>query len=184
MSHPIWWDTIDNFALGSAFRMDLEQLARKTVQETDPSKGTLAFIIDQGIAQMAVNLLPFFRHLVIKCGNLGVLVVMHIPSQAAKNSIWKNEGTNIHKKCIVAHGRHQEIVVLQHFAALPIQTVVNVTGAGDSFVGALLAYLGRDHSAFDSPDTLQNAIFAAQKAASLSLQSHSAVSPVLSEDIS
>lgn len=183
MSHPNWWETIDNFALGSAFRMDLEQLARKTVQETDSSKGTLAFIVDQGIAQMAVNLLPFFRHIVIKCGILGVLVVMHIPGHIVENSPWKTEGTNIQKRRIIARGKHQEIVVLQHFAALPVQTVINVTGAGDSFVGALLAYLGKDHSAFESPDTLQDAIFVAQKAASLSLQSHSAVSPVLSEDI-
>lgn len=181
MSRPVWWEVIDNLSLGSAFRMDLEQLARKNVTEKDLTKGTLAFLVDQGVAQMAVNLLPFFQHLVVKCGDRGVLVVMRIAKQDSLTSNWKHERTNPLKRLIVARGNSEELVILQHFPALPIETVVNVTGAGDSFVGALLASIVQKPKAFYDPKACSDIIGFAQRAATLSLRSHCAVSPLLSE---
>ncbi len=43
MDHPVWWSTIDSLNIGSAFRMELEQLARKPASDHDAAAGTLAF---------------------------------------------------------------------------------------------------------------------------------------------
>jgi pseudouridine-5'-phosphate glycosidase/pseudouridine kinase len=90
-AHPSWWSTIEGFSLGSGFRMNLEQLARRNVLDHDSSAGTLSFLVDEGVAQMAVNLLPFFQHVIIKCGRRGVIVAMRIPGPAAERSGWVHE---------------------------------------------------------------------------------------------
>jgi pseudouridine-5'-phosphate glycosidase/pseudouridine kinase len=181
MSHPSWWNVIDSLNLGSAFRTDLEQLARKPVDVDDSSKGTLSFLIDQGVAQMAVHLLPFFQHIFVKCGDRGVLVAMCIPEKDSLASAWARERSNSHKRYIVTHGKAKEIMVLQHFPALPIETVANVTGAGDSFVGALLASVAGEPGSMQHPKGLEEIVSLAQTAAITTLQSHFAVSPRLSE---
>ncbi|TFY72885.1 hypothetical protein EVG20_g132 [Dentipellis fragilis] len=187
-SHARWWSTIDNFAIGAEFRMALEQLARlsASISTTTNSKsksksegtGTLSFLVDQGIAQMAINLLPFFQHIVIKCGELGVIVVMRV---SGGSSPWALERSNPRRRYIVAHGR-SETVVLKHFPAheLAGNTAVNVTGAGDSLVGALLAMLTENPSLFQDEKMMDDAIEVAQRAAIATLGSELAVSPTLS----
>lgn len=85
------------------------------------------------------------------------------------------------RRYVVAAGKSGSIIVIQHFPAMPVQSLVNVTGAGDSFVGGLLATLAEIPSAFRHPQTLEKAISTAQKAAVATLQSCSAVSPLLSK---
>jgi pseudouridylate synthase / pseudouridine kinase len=176
-SHTYWWRTIDNFALGSEFRLSLEQLAR---QDSGSKGRTLSFLVDQGVAQMAVNLLPFFQHLVIKCGDLGVLLAMRFSTD--NPTAWAGERSNTHRRQIVAHGKGESIV-LKHYPAHTIdpQSIVSVTGAGDSLVGAILAALAQDLSAFNSPESLGRVITLGQSAATETLQSTSAVSPSLSK---
>lgn len=181
MSHERWWTIIDNFGLGSSFRTDLAQLAKRKVSDTAGDLGTLSFIADQGIVQMAVNLLPFFQHIVIKCGKLGVLVVMRL--DRAEASAWAAERSNARYRYIVAHSpSSDEMVIIHHFPPLRVaqNAVFNSTGAGDSLVGALLAVLARNPHAFNSPPTLSRALDIAQQAAVLTLQSPHAVSPSLS----
>ena len=180
MGHASWWSVVDGLNLGTAFRMDLEQLSRRPVSDHDPSKGNMAFLVAQGIIQKAVNLLPFFQHLIIKCGDQGIIVVMYISPKDALNSVWVHQRSNPLERYIVAHGISKEITFIQHFPSLPIETITNVTGAGDSFVGALLACLAYDSSAMYDPKGLQDIVTIAQKAAILTLQSHTAVSPFLS----
>ncbi|KAF5355714.1 hypothetical protein D9756_003724 [Leucocoprinus leucothites] len=180
-SNAYCWSCIDSMGLGSAFRMDLEQLARRNVTDLDVSKGTLSFLIDQGIAQMAINLLPFFQHLIIKCGERGAICVMRISGKDATTSPWGRERSNPQARYIVAQGNSKEIIVLHHFPGLAIDNVVNVTGAGDSFVGAVLASLSQNPNAFYNPKDLEQTITTAQQAAVLTLQSDLAVSPLLSD---
>lgn len=180
MDHPVWWSTIDSLNIGSAFRMELEQLARKPASDHDAAAGTLAFLVNDGVAQKALHLLPFFQHLVIKCGAQGVLVAMRIDAKDAARSGWSAERSNPHQHTVVAHGKAREIVVLQHLPALPVEALANVTGAGDSFVGALISTLAHSPHALYHPKTLRSTLLTAQKAAVLTLQSHSAVSPLLS----
>lgn len=176
MDHDIWWSIIDSFNLGSTFRMDLEKLSRCHESESKPS-GDLSFLLNQGIAQKAIHLLPFFQHLIIKCGDKGVLVVMYVSPEAAADSGWRS---NPRQRCVVATGKSGEIVVIQHIPALPVQPL-NVTGAGDSFVGALLATLANEPAGLYHPRSLSEALSTAQQAAVLTLQSPLAVSPLLSK---
>jgi len=176
-SHDYWWRTIDNFSIGTEFRSSLEQLARQDAG----SKGgrTLSFLVDQGVAQMAINLLPFFQHLVIKCGDLGVLLAMRFP--ADNPTAWAGERSDVRRRQIIAHGK-SEIVVIKHYPAHTIdpQHTVSVTGAGDSLVGAVLAALIQNQSAFNNPESLDAAIELGQSAAIETLRSPFAVSPSLS----
>ncbi|KAK2461952.1 hypothetical protein APHAL10511_006415 [Amanita phalloides] len=168
-THLTWRSPIDTFSL----RADIELLAKRSVCEEDSCRGTLDF---QGVARMAINLLPFFQHLIVKCGEQGVLIAMDID----KPSAWSNERSNISKRYVVAHGRHGNTIVLHHLPARFIRDPVNVTGAGDSFVGALLAFLIQQPNTFDNHRLLVKAISASQQAAILTLQSHLAVSPAIS----
>ncbi|SJL05436.1 uncharacterized protein ARMOST_08803 [Armillaria ostoyae] len=131
MAHPMWWKIVDKMALGQQYRTDLERLAKKAVSTGDPSKGNLSFLVEKGIANMAVNLLPFIQHLVIKCGNLGVIVAMRMSDiDSAKASAWEQEHARS-DRCIVAQGKQGEKIVLQHFPPLPVDTIANVTASVD-----------------------------------------------------
>jgi pseudouridylate synthase / pseudouridine kinase len=169
-SHDYWWRTIDNFSIGTEFRSSLEQLARQDAG---------SFLVDQGVAQMAINLLPFFQHLVIKCGDLGVLLAMRFP--ADNPTAWAGERSDVRRRQIIAHGK-SEIVVIRHYPAhtINLQHTVSVTGAGDSLVGAVLAALEQNQSAFNNPESLDGVIDLGQSAAIETLRSPFAVSPSLS----
>ena len=166
--------------LGSLFRQDLELLARESIVDGDTSQGTLAFLLDQGIVQTGVKLLPFFQHLVVKCGERGVVVIMRISLEGKVPSAWGDKSSQVSQRCVIARGKLNEAVVVQHFPPLVVSQIINVTGAGDSFVGVLLANLLQNPNTFQDPRTTSTAIFSAQSAAILSLQSHNAVSPLLS----
>ncbi|KAH7916565.1 Indigoidine synthase A like protein-domain-containing protein [Hygrophoropsis aurantiaca] len=182
MAQEHWWQIMDSFGIGTQFRMDLERMARRNVSEHNSALGTLSFLIDKGVAQMAINLLPFFQHLVIKCGEQGVVVAMRMNES---ESSWKAERSNPHDRYAVSRSPSSgELVVLQHFPALqlPEGTQVNVTGAGDSLVGSLLATLVEHPKDFENPIRLKEMIDRAQQAAILTLQSSYAVSPLLSSE--
>jgi len=179
-SDEYWWRTIDDFSIGTEFRQSLDQLARQDVGTTRDGKTlSLSFLIDQGVVQMAINLLPFFQHLVIKCGDFGVLLAMRFP--ADNPTAWAGERTDVRRRQIIAHGK-AEIVVIKHYPAHAIdpRSVVSVTGAGDSLVGAILAGLMQNSSAFGNPDSLDGVIKLGQSAAIETLRSPFAVSPSLS----
>ena len=178
-SSPTWWKTLDSFNLNSQFRMELDHLARLPASPHSKSTGTLSFLTEDGIAQMAINLLPFFQHLVIKCGERGVIVVMRVSRQTK----WASERSNIHRRYIVSSGSgNGDVVVLQHFPAnnLPPESIVNVTGAGDTLVASVLASLVQDPRGFEDPELLKGIMRDAQAAAVLTLESEFAVSPSLS----
>lgn len=130
---------------------------------------------------MAINLLPFFQNLIIKCGSIGVILVSRIPS----SSLWTNEQTNIPGRTIIVHGK-SDTILLRHFPAhfVAEDTIVNVTGAGDTLVGALLAEVVRDPGLFEGRsgglEAVEAALERAQGAAVKTLQSSLAVSPLLS----
>ncbi|KAF5374860.1 hypothetical protein D9758_000324 [Tetrapyrgos nigripes] len=181
-SHSNWWKTLDNFSIGAQFRTDLEHLSRMNASIADSSRGTLSFLVEQGVAQQAINLLPLFQHIIIKCGEKGVVVVMRVSESTSPTSGWLREVSNVQGRCIVSQGSSSERVVICHSPPLPIERVVNVTGAGDSFVGALLASLVKQPLAFtQNPESLAGVVTLAQQAAILTLGSTLAVSPELSK---
>ncbi|KAJ6509487.1 indigoidine synthase A-like protein, partial [Mycena vitilis] len=178
-SSPLWWSVVDKLALGDAFRMDMAQLARRGVRDDTTSGQTLAFLIEEGITQMAIALTPFFRHIFIKCGDRGVVGVIRLSGKDAQTSEWAHERSNPGRRYAVAHAdAGNEILVVMHFPPHPT-TVVNSTGAGDSFVGALLASLQAHPHSLSNPTALNTLVDTCQKAACLTLQTQSSVSPLL-----
>ncbi|KAI5898497.1 uncharacterized protein SCHCODRAFT_02612260 [Schizophyllum commune H4-8] len=180
MSHKGWWATLDTLALNDAFRMDIEQLSRQPAFDAggDESLGKLTFLRERGVAQMAINLLPFFEHLIVKLGPRGALVAMRLDDKMGTSG-WANERSNPRGRYIVAHGRDSAKVVLMHFPALPAPGIVNTTGAGDTFVGSFLSGIVVKPDATRDVDTLKMLINASQRAAVMTMQSQAAVSPLL-----
>jgi pseudouridine-5'-phosphate glycosidase/pseudouridine kinase len=172
-------EALNRFSLGSDYRIALEHLARRPASDKGPDKDTLNFLTTDGVAQMAVSLLPVFQHLIIKCGKRGVVLAMRVQDDGL--SMWAAARSDPQQRLVVAHG-NGETIVLKHFPALAISSdkIVNVTGAGDSLVGALLATLVQNPSALQDPRTIDESVMLAQKAAVLTLQSDLAVSPLLS----
>ncbi|EJF66774.1 indigoidine synthase A-like protein [Dichomitus squalens] len=182
-AHKYWWQVIDDMTLGSEFRMELEQLARRQAFEDEAVTGNLSFLVENGIAQMTINLLPFFQHLIIKCGERGLIAAFRISGEQAQSSAWANQSSNVYARQVVAHNRTgSHIVVFKHFPPIRVaaEKIVNVTGAGDSLVGSMLATLSQAPNAFESPEALDQLVAQAQLAAVYTLQSEHAVSPRLS----
>ena len=174
-----WWEVMNDFNVGNEWRMALDELAAQPACPTMP-KGTLAFISSDGIAQMAVSLLPYFQHIIVKCGDRGIILVARITGAATRN--WDNERSNPYGRYIVAKGLGGDTsVVLKHFPAVALDNtnIVNVTGAGDTLVGALCAGLVRNQQALQDPSQCAALVQFAQEAATLSLRSERAVSPLV-----
>ncbi|KZW02673.1 hypothetical protein EXIGLDRAFT_738251 [Exidia glandulosa HHB12029] len=175
-----WWTVLDSLALESAFRAQLEILAERPASPAGmTSKGSLKFLTDQGVVQMAVQLLPFVKHFMIQLGDKGVLVVM----QHTEPCAWSKATSNMSLRQIVAHApNEQSTVVVRHFPAFDLapEEIVSVTGAGDTLVGAVLAGLVKKPSTFADPESLQTLITMGQAAAVETLRSTYAVAPTLS----
>ncbi len=168
-THSKWWSSIDSMALSSEFRMDVQHLARRNASENNSDTGTLGFITEKGIAQMTINLLPFFQHIILKCGQRGVLLVFRTALDGVGSTSWTQETTNLKQRQVIAHGKDGSAVVLKHYPAeaLAQEELVNVTGAGDTLVGSLLASLVQNRGMFSSPALLDEAIVRAQKVSCL-----------------
>lgn len=172
-----WWETINNFALDSEFRARLERLSHSNGKQ-------FRFLIEDGVAPVCVNLLPFFQNIVVKCGDKGAFVASRISAQDTANSGWHSEKRPKSQHQLVAPGRDG----LSHIAlsvypidALADGQLVNVTGAGDTLVGTIAAGLTKDSNLFLDPGRLQHVMDLAQKASALTLQSKDAVSPDISQ---
>ncbi|GJJ13915.1 hypothetical protein Clacol_008172 [Clathrus columnatus] len=169
MGSRFWWSVMDDLTLEETYRSDLAKFSRSI----HIAEG-LNFL-EKGIPQMAVSLIPFFKHLFVKLGKHGVLVVMRLVGDKANG--WMNERTSFEKRQVLARGK-DSVLVLKHYSAVAFkQEIVNVTGAGDSFVGSLLTDLMWDELL--CPTRLDEIIDKAQCAAVLSLTSAEAVSPRL-----
>ena len=87
--------------------------------------------------------------------------------------------TNVKNGIVVSNGRTSTFM-LKYFPAQPIEVgdITNVTGAGDTLVGSLLASSITEGSAlFEDGVKLTSAIDRAQKAACATLKCEAAVSP-------
>ena len=99
--------------------------------------------------------------------------------RTSSESEWTEQISTVHDRCIISHNLKGSVVVA-HLPALPAK-VVNVTGAGDTFVGALLSRLVEKPDSFGNLRNLKKTIDFAQRAAILTLGSELAVSSHLQE---
>ncbi|KAF8605153.1 hypothetical protein BDV93DRAFT_74752 [Ceratobasidium sp. AG-I] len=169
ISSSYWWTVVDTF--GPDFQHTLSGKIR----------GDVKFLLEDGIIQMATQLLPFIKHLVIKCGSKGVVLVAHVTDKEGVAN-WISDKSSPSELQIVSRASDGSAVVIRYFPAhiLDGDGSWNVTGAGDTLVGALLASLTSKGNIFFKPSQLNEAIYLAQKCAVLTIRSPLAVSPEIS----
>jgi len=175
-----WWHIIDSFGLPSTgSRVALVQL-------TSPD------LVDRGVPQQALQLLPFIPCLCVTLGAEGVLV-----AQILAQSDERLRRAEYVPYVLGRNGRELEEedgeavggVYMRLFP--PPQAlgtgegsgeIVSVNGAGDTFTGALVAGLARENTKASGRRKVEveDAIDFAQKAAGLTLRSKESVSPHLS----
>ncbi|PVF94479.1 hypothetical protein CPB86DRAFT_876337 [Serendipita vermifera] len=172
-----WWSIVDDLGLNQDYQSELAILARQ--RSPNDSSQTLSFLTEKGVARMIVQLLPFFQHLLIKCGKEGVILAMRAPS--TPGNLWAQEKTDPRSRRQIIFKGRSSIFVLKHFPAILLNPseLVNVTGAGDSLVGASLASLVERPDVMQNPALVDAMVQRAQQAAVLTLQSNLAVSPLL-----
>jgi pseudouridine-5'-phosphate glycosidase/pseudouridine kinase len=159
--HPAWFSVIDAIGIPpSGLRVPL-------AITTSPT------IVDQGIPQQAIKLLPFFPTVLTKLGPQGVLMVKLLGADAtelhddAERQYVLARNTTGHKKI---GGLYVRLFAPER--VLAPEEVVSVNGIGDTFCGALAVGLV-------GGSRVQHVIDFAQRAASLSLRSRESVSPEL-----
>lgn len=160
---PDWFTVID--ALGippSGLRVPL---AYTTTSE----------IVDQGIPQQAIKLLPFFPTILTKLGSQGVLLTKVLATDAPELH------NNADRPYVLARNMNAEnqsgvgglyVRLFPPEKILEAHEVVSVNGIGDTFCGALAVGIAQGNK-------VQDVIGLAQRAAGLSLKSRESVSPEL-----
>ncbi|GAA5908122.1 pseudouridine-5'-phosphate glycosidase family protein [Sporobolomyces salmoneus] len=134
-----------------------------------------SWVVNEGVAQMAVRLLPIIGTLFVKSGSKGVLVVQRV-SGVDRVSRWKQlrpvKGTVV----VGSSATPSEAVVIRHYSALTLDEneMGSVTGAGDSLAGATLAALVSNLDPI-VPSELDKIVDLAQRAAINTLKSREAV---------
>jgi pseudouridylate synthase / pseudouridine kinase len=159
----VWWKAVDSFGLSDSGSR--EKLTSVT---------NLA-LVEQGIPQQALQLLPYIPNLVIKLGPDGCLVVQVLqsndPRLRSPDSAQYVIGRSFNGDASVGG------VYMRLFPAseqVKQTDIVSVNGIGDTMLGVIMACLVKGW-------TLEQAIPVSQKAAVLSLKSAEAVSPNIRE---
>ncbi|KAE8835778.1 hypothetical protein HRS9139_03876 [Pyrenophora teres f. teres] len=132
-------------------------------------------IVDRGIPQQAIKLLPFFPTILTKLGPEGVLMTRLLPF----NDPALQDDTE--RQFVLARNMNGDVesgVGGLYVRLFPVEKVlqpeevISVNGIGDTFCGALAHALSQGRR-------IQDVVAFAQRAASLSLRSREAVSPEL-----
>ncbi|PWY69188.1 IdgA domain protein [Aspergillus sclerotioniger CBS 115572] len=158
-----WWHIID--AMGMSASGSRERLVAMTS----------AMLVDQGIPQQSIQLLPFIPCIVTKLGPQGVLLTQLLrPGDARLTS--PESAPYILSRASTAEGGVGG-VYLRLFppaAVLEEAEIVSVNGAGDTLLGAVVTGLARGRA-------VEEVIPGAQKASLLTLQQAGGVSEAISQ---
>lgn len=175
---PEWWAVINELNLSSAGSRDL------LVSVT-----TLA-LVDAGIPQQSIQLLPYIPCLLIKLGSQGVLLTQllqrgdvrlsspdsapYIVSRSVPSTVPNANGNLVDSDMVGG-------VYMRLFPPETVLTgddVISVNGAGDTLLGVTVAGLARGKA---TDTRIEDVIPLAQKAAFCTLQSKGGVSPKIRE---
>lgn len=179
-----WFNILDAIGAGGDFRERLVHASHRFP--------LISHYLKRGVFQQAFQLLPFFPNILVKDGANGVLLVQittdseHVRSLLSKQNLTykDNRATASSFTAVSDGGRHNLAVVVQHFpaVAVDVDTVVNVTGAGDSLAGCLLTLLANENGAvpsaledFENHHRREALVMTAQNAAAASLRHPGAV---------
>lgn len=187
-----WFPIIDSLGIDIKFRDRLSSLSQKKYP-------ILKDWLKRGLLQQAFQLLPYFPNITLKLGHKGILYlgictnvnsfssVPTVSPYVPHFTITSRGKSYIHENELKTMG-----VILQYFP-IPLENkdieIVNVTGAGDSFIGTLSAKILQAQRAFGTESWLDSeitspeqewnkweSIYAAQISSGLSLKSEQAVS--------
>lgn len=159
-----WWNTIDNIGLSSSGSRD------KLVSLTNSA------LVDLGIPQQSIRLLPFIPCIMTTLGEQGVLLTQML--QPEDNRLTSPDSAPF----ILSRSTNKSDIIggvyMRLFppaARVSENDVVSVNGVGDTFLGVLIAGLGKE-----SPKDIAHIIAVAQKGSVMTLQSREAISPEIS----
>ena len=160
-----WWQVID--ALGIPSSGARTQLALATSNS----------LVDAGIPQKSIQLLPFIPCVLTKLGREGVLMTQIIPAGDAR----LNEGA--YAPYIISRCRNQKeetnkvgglyMRLFPPVQMLKDEEILSVNGVGDTFLGTIVAGLDRK----GPTSRIEDLVDTAQKAAVMTLRSREAVAP-------
>ena len=159
-----WWTVIDSFGLSSLTSRD------RFISVTSPE------LVDQGIPQQCMQLLPYIPSIVTKLGSQGCLLTEILPPNDPKLRD-PDTAPYIVARCFDGETTGIGGVYMRMFPVeqdVPAEDVVSVNGIGDTMLGVIMSSLAHEPS-------LERAISRAQYAAMLSLKSPEAVSPKIQE---
>lgn len=183
-----WFPALDLLGINSQFREKMAARANKNKN--------LKYLLEQGVIQQCLHLLPYVPNIAVKLGKRGVVLVKlstdverykSIPTSSpfAPAFIITSEGQQFEDRRAGA--------VIEYFP-IPTQNeniqVVNVTGAGDTFIGVLSSYASRNDwldseiKSIEQEWHMWESFYNAQVASGLSIQSHKAISPEIQKQIS
>jgi pseudouridine-5'-phosphate glycosidase/pseudouridine kinase len=161
---PAWWESIDNLAMSSAGSRD------RLISITNVE------LVDKGIPQQAIQLLPYIPNLVVKLGAQGCLLTYLLPHGDAALSAPESApyilGRSTSGRSVVGG------VYMRLFPAAEVvrqEEVVSVNGVGDTMLGVLMAGLVQEGA------RLEDLISVAQQGAVRTLKSAAAVSPAVQD---
>ncbi|KAL8754415.1 MAG: hypothetical protein Q9199_004362 [Rusavskia elegans] len=160
-----WWQFIDAMGLSSSgSREKLTSITNST-------------LVDKGTPQQSIQLLPFIPTILTKLGPKGVLMTQALRPGDERLS------SPAHAKYVLSHAdpTHPTIGGIYMRLLPPAERVlaadvVSVNGAGDTFLGIIIAGLAKDR-----PQSLIDLIQIAQQGSVMTLKSKEAVSPNISE---
>lgn len=162
MDEPRWWRYINELNIPSTGARD------KFVQIMPRD------FVDQGLPQMAIQMLPFISTIVTKLGANGVLLTQVLK----RDDVRLREGDSA--KYMLSRGEG-EIggVYMRYFPAVELvqdDEILSVNGVGDTFLGAIVAGMAKKGK---QETRIEDLIDIGQKAAILTLKSTESASPEL-----
>lgn len=182
--YDLWFPVLDSLGINSAFREKLVTASRK--------HKVLEELMQKGSLQQSFQLLPYYQNILLKVGDKGVVLI----SLSTSIDDWKSIPTSSYYKpdiimCSQGHqvGNGRMGVVVEYFPIPPENTnleIRNVTGAGDSFLGYLVAQLPSSqwhHTEIELVEQVWSKwelIYKAQLASGESLKSDQAISSEIS----
>ena len=161
-----WWEIVDAFGIPSSGA------------RTQLSLATSPALVDAGIPQQSIQLLPFIPHILTKLGSEGVLLTQIIPSGDPRLSRGDyapyiisrcNNGSEDVSKVGGVYMR-----LLPAAEKVQPEEIVSVNGVGDTFLGAIVAGLVHNPGS-----NIEHLVLPAQQAAVMTLRSKESVSPLL-----
>lgn len=133
---PEWWSYVDSLGLGADWRAKIGTFAGKSGRK---------WVLEQGVAQMMVALLPWVANVWVKNGNKGEYQPSWVRHALADplGVLHLRIGTRTRNdpNTITSPLQSGESLILTHYPPDIIQPeqIISTTGAGDSFVGGLAA---------------------------------------------